>query len=183
MPVKVWKLTDVLQSVAPRAVRMPATFGLSRMVRQCVVGAFVIASLAVSHGRATAAAEADVPASPSAGVADRAAAPNSSLSGPQVNPSGKQVTRRCCSLKGALIGGGIGAAGGFFVVRYTCDSYSCTSSYFKAMGVLGGLGAGIGAYTARPSIVSPIRPLAGSSVTVQPVISRLMIGGGVGITF
>jgi len=123
-------------------VGMPATFRLSRMVRPCLVGAFVIASLAVSHGHATA-AEADVPASPSERAADDAAAPNSRLTGSQVTPSAKQVTRRCCS----------------------------------------GLGAGIGAFTARPSITSPIRPPKGSSVTVQPVISRQMIGGGVGITF
>ena len=51
-----------------------------------------------------------------------------------------------CNRKGALVGAVIGAAIGALLVRSTCDSGDCSISYVKYMGVLGGIGAGVGAF-------------------------------------
>src|SRR5712691_1901725 len=81
----------------------------------------------------------------------------------QTPPLGPVPTRRCCSLKGALIGAGVGAAIGFGFARL-CDAGDCTSGYIKYMVVLGGVGAGIGVMTASPSHESPLLPLGGPGI-------------------
>src|SRR5262245_36006909 len=57
---------------------------------------------------------------------------------------------RCCHLKGALIGGAIGAAVGFAYSRL-CDAGDCTLTTIKYMAVTGGIGAGLGAFAQRQS--------------------------------
>ena len=65
---------------------------------------------------------------------------------------------RCCKLKGALIGAGIGAAIGFAYAT-VCDAGDCTSTYIKYMAVMGGIGAGLGAFVQRQSPGLPLTPM------------------------
>jgi hypothetical protein len=68
--------------------------------------------------------------------------------------SSQQMTRypgphrsaRCCNMKGAAIGAGIGAAIGFGLVAGQCSGGACAAYAGKAMGILGGIGAGIGIF-------------------------------------
>jgi hypothetical protein len=78
-----------------------------------------------------------------------------------------RVTRRCCSVEGALIGAAIGATAGFMLTRNLCDAGDCTSSYIKSMVILGGIGAGLGVMTARPSRRGPVTPLSRGASTVE----------------
>src|SRR6266511_3118866 len=88
--------------------------------------------------------------SPSAGAlpAQFAAVPSAVVGAAQGPFLGRAPTRRCCSRKGALIGLAVGAAGGIVSTLYLCDAGDCTSTYFKSIGVLGGVGTVIGAFTA-----------------------------------
>src|SRR6266487_911400 len=102
------------------------------MLRKCLIASLTVASLTVAsladaQGSATAADAGVPPVRNAARSNDVPAARNSSLSGPQ-------VTRRCCSLKGIVIGGGIGAGIGFALARGVCDASDCTSTYIKYMG-------------------------------------------------
>jgi hypothetical protein len=71
----------------------------------------------------------------------------------------------CCNKKGAIIGLAIGAGLGAWLVRSTCDAGSCTGAYFKAMGVLGGLGAGFGALVHPARGFTPLSRFPGIGVT------------------
>ena len=141
------------------------------------VALIIVLAAMLTNVRICRAADAVVPAP------QRAARPTDVAAQPASPLGGSQVTRRCCNLPGALIGAGIGAALGFLFVRNTCDAGDCTSAYIEGMGLLGGLGAAIGAFTAHPSVRSPVRPLGRSSIIVQPVMSRMAVGGVVGIAF
>lgn len=65
---------------------------------------------------------------------------------------------RCCNLKGALIGAGIGAAIGFAYATL-CDAGDCTSTYIKYIAVMGGVGSGVGAFAGRQSPGLPLMPI------------------------
>jgi hypothetical protein len=83
-------------------------------------------------------------------------------------PLGQAPTRRrCCSVKGALIGAAIGAAVGFGFARL-CDASDCTSTSIKSMAILGGIGAGIGVMTAHPNRDAPFLPRASPGVALSP---------------
>ena len=145
-------------------------------LRYCLAGVLGIASLLGTPNLATA-ADAAIPAPQLAARPTAVAAqPGSPLGGSQ----GQR--RRRFNLKGALIGAGVGAGLGFWLAS-TCDAGDCTSSYVEAMGLLGALGAGIGAFTGHPSMRSPVKPSERSSLIVQPVISRRAVGGVVGVAF
>jgi hypothetical protein len=59
---------------------------------------------------------------------------------------GPHRSARCCNLKGAAIGAGIGAAIGFGLVAGQCSGSGCAGYAGKAVGILGGIGAGIGLF-------------------------------------
>jgi hypothetical protein len=86
------------------------------------------------------------------------------------------------SAKGALIGGAIGAALAIWATRYTCDSADCTSQYLGSMAVLGMLGAGIGAFVARPGYSGPAFPLT-DAISVSPVLFTRTYGGRLTVGF
>ena len=109
--------------------------------------------------------------------------PSEFAEGGQGSRVGRAPTRRCCSVKGALIGAAIGAAGAIWLTRSLCDAGDCTSSYAKSIAILGGVGAGIGAFTARPSISAPVFPRTDSSVAILPMISNNSYGGAVSVSF
>jgi hypothetical protein len=58
---------------------------------------------------------------------------------------GPRRTTRCCNVKGAAIGAAIGAGLGFGLASQ-CDGGGCWPTTFKATGILGGIGAGIGIF-------------------------------------
>src|SRR5436190_17014595 len=92
-------------------------------------------------------------------------------------------TRRCCSKKGALIGAAIGAGLGL-ATALLCDGSDCMSGTVKAMAILAGVGATIGAMTRHPSWQGPrqserIKP----SIAVAPVVLRSTYGGAVSVRF
>jgi hypothetical protein len=134
----------------------------------------------------------------SVGVGAQAAMPNSSssvvlpadpvrllpeLTGGVQGPLGRIPTRRCCSRKGALIGAVIGTALAILLTRNTCDAGDCTSTYAKSIAILGGIGAGLGAFTARPSINSPVFPRTESGFAIAPVAGNGAYGGVVSLRF
>jgi hypothetical protein len=53
---------------------------------------------------------------------------------------------RCCNTKGAIIGAAIGAGIGYWIAM-TCDAADCTSGYVKALVIMGGVGATVGAFS------------------------------------
>ena len=96
---------------------------------------------------------------------------------------GRAPTRRCCSKKGALIGAAIGTAGAIWMTLNFCDAGDCTSDYVKSIAILGGIGAGIGAFTARASINAPVFPRTDSAVSIAPVAWNGTFGGAVSVKF
>jgi hypothetical protein len=104
-------------------------------------------------------------------------------SGAQAPVFTAQPTRRCCSKKGALIGAAIGAGLGL-ATALLCDGSDCMSGTAKAMAILAGVGAAIGAMTRHPSWQGPrqserIKP----SIVVAPVVLRSTYGGAVSVRF
>lgn len=67
---------------------------------------------------------------------------------------------RCCHLKGLLIGAGVGAAFGWWVVRSGCDASDCIGDYMKAMAVFGGIGGALGVFLDQQNRVAqpPTQP-------------------------
>ena len=59
---------------------------------------------------------------------------------------GPHHTARCCNVKGAALGAGIGAALGFGLFAARCDGFGCATLAGRASGILGGLGATIGVF-------------------------------------
>ena len=100
--------------------------------------------------------------------------------GPLLSP---QPTRRCCSLKGAVIGAAIGAGIGL-TTWMACDGSDCTSGTVKAMAILGGIGAGIGVMTKHASRHGPLqREGVNPRIAVVPLILRSNYGGRVTVRF
>lgn len=77
---------------------------------------------------------------------------------------------RCCNLKGALIGAGIGAGLATVLTRSLCDAGDCTADYIKGALVLGGIGAGLGALV-HPSRRWSMPSRRESTLYISPVIS------------
>jgi hypothetical protein len=122
----------------------------------------LLAFVLIAASRAQAQATTDfhsVPTRPLAAISTAAAVSQPVLFSPQ-------PTRRCCSLKGALIGAAIGAAGGI-ALSLLCDGSDCASDTIKAVAILGGIGAGIGMMTRRPSIQGPHVPAYGAVISVS----------------
>jgi hypothetical protein len=92
-------------------------------------------------------------------------------------------TRPCCNLKGALIGLGVGAAAGIVLTMYTCDASDCTSSYFRSIAVLGGIGSGLGAFSARSSRFGPTSVPAFPRLSISPFVSKRTSGAVVAVRF
>jgi hypothetical protein len=68
--------------------------------------------------------------------------------------------RRCCNRKGALIGAAIGASLGAWLTASVCDAGNCTTTYARYMAVLGGIGAGLGAFAdTQTPVTFPARQL------------------------
>ena len=81
---------------------------------------------------------------------------------------------RCCNLKGALIGAGVGAAIGAFSATL-CDAGDCTLAYIKSMAIMGGIGAGLGAFFERRQGFGPLPEppaLLDDSRIVDPLSDR-----------
>jgi hypothetical protein len=107
----------------------------------------VLIALAVALGTREASAQtlaASGPARPLTRAIDEATKRESSLQ--MTRYPGPHRRARCCNMKGAAIGAGIGAALGFGLVAGQCSGAGCASYAGKAMGVLGGIGAGIGIF-------------------------------------
>ena len=85
--------------------------------------------------------------------------------------------RHCCSRKGALIAAAAGAAAAALLVLNTCDAGDCTSTYWKAIAVFGGIGAGLGAFTARSIAYAPGVSFRSGAVRFVPVLRRGIYGG------
>ena len=94
----------------------------------------------------------------------------------------KHGRAHCCNAKGALIGAGIGVGLAVFLVRHTCDSSDCTSAYLGASAVLGGIGAGLGAWAGGPSRQYPLGS-PDTRVVVSPAIARRAHGAIVAVRF
>jgi hypothetical protein len=93
-------------------------------------------------------------------------------------PSTARRVHRCCNLKGALIGAGIGAAIGTFYATL-CDAGDCTLTYVKYMGIMGGIGAGLGAFVERRQGFGPLpeRPvLLDDSREWSPFVKSRIVG-------
>jgi hypothetical protein len=104
-------------------------------------------------------------------------------SGAQVPPFTPQPTRRCCSKKGALIGAAIGAGLGL-ATALLCDGSDCMSGTAKAMAILAGVGAAIGAMTRHPSWQAPVQSEGiKPSNALAPVVFRSTYGGAVRVRF
>lgn len=76
---------------------------------------------------------------------------------PQARPPfGRPHT--CCNLKHVLIGAGVGAGLGL-MLSFACDGGDCAWERVKAMALVGGIGAGIGAFASRSGPGVPFVPV------------------------
>jgi hypothetical protein len=57
--------------------------------------------------------------------------------------------------------------GAGFAISRLCDGSDCTSDTIKAVAILGGIGAGIGMMTRRPSIQAPYGLAYRAVVTIK----------------
>jgi hypothetical protein len=97
-------------------------------------------------------------------------------------PTPSNQSGRCCSRKGALIGLAIGAGVGGLVVYYSCD-YDCASTTAKAVAVLGGIGAGVGALISMSNRQGAVGLPISTRLRVSPELARARKGASVRLRF
>ena len=87
----------------------------------------------------------------------------------------------CCNKKGALIGAVSGATIAALWVLNTCDAGDCVPTYLKYMGVLGGIGATVGAFAdVSPRVATfpdrRVRVAGVFSPTKRAVVATVRLG-------